>query len=285
MPVQRKSIVQLSGARHKRSELETMTASQQALMLAERANVRMKKRSTTVRYRFVELPRDAEAGALPPAARLMAGSKGAALRIRLYLALLWMAGGGDDRHSVDFPARAFAELLDLPDPERRGDRRVRDAIRLFERERLLRVEKRPGKPSSLVLLHESGSGDSYSRPGQHTAAAKARNQVDVDHLFIRLSPGFWTNGWAVTLSGPALAILLVVLVITNNGTKQRQWVAPSERRRYGLSDDTWTRGVAELVRHGLISIGKRPVGDLFDQKRVRNTYSVNTARLDQLPGS
>jgi len=193
--------------------------------------------------------------------------------------------GGDDRHSVEFPARAFAELLDLPDPERRGDRRVRDSIRLFEREQLLRSERQPGRPNLLTLLHESGSGDPYSRPGRHAVAAKARNEVDVDNLFIRLPPSFWTNGWALTLSGPGLAMLLVVLLVTSNGRKPRQWVAPSERPRYGISEDTWSRGAAELERHGLISIGKRPVGDLFDQRRMRNTYTVNVVRLEQSPAS
>ncbi len=285
IPVHREFNAQRSTPRRKRLEFRQVTASEQALTLAERANVRMKKRATTVRYRFVELPRDAGPGAVPPMARLMAGSKGAAVRIRLYLALLWMAGGGDDRHTVEFPARAFAELLDLPDPERRGDQRVRNALRLFERERLLLAEKRPGRPSLLALLHESGSGDTYSRPGGHAVAAKERNEVDVDNLFIRLPPGFWTNGWAVTLGAPGLAMLLVLLVVTSNASKQRQWVAPSERPRYGLSDDTWTRGLAELARLGVITVGKRPVGDLFDQRRVRNTYSVNIARLDEAPAS
>ena len=51
------------------------------------------------------------------------------MQLKFYLAVLWQAGGGDERHSATWPARTWAALLDLPDPEHRGDRRIRDAIR------------------------------------------------------------------------------------------------------------------------------------------------------------
>ena len=254
--------------------------------MAARASKRVSERETTVRHGFIRSPRAADDDAAPPPlARLMKGSKGGAIRIRLYLALLWQAGGGDERHSVDFPARAFAELLDLPDPERRGDRRVREAIKLFEKERLLRTERRPGQPSVLALLQEDGSGDPYTRPGAHASQAKERGEVARSHLFVRLPAGFWTHGWALALSAPALATLLVLLEATRNGAMADKWISPSERRWYGLSDDTWTRGIAELARYGLVEVAKKPVSEDFGWRRVRNAYTVRHDLLAQPPSS
>jgi hypothetical protein len=287
--VQPKSKTQGSRARSKRAQVAAPGPSQAALEVAERASKRVQGRETTVRYGFIQLPwerggsEQAQQGP-PPLARLMRGSKGAALRIRLYLALLWQAGGGrDERHSVNFPARVFAELLDLPDPESRGERRVREAIKVFERESLLSVEARPGKPSILYLLQEDGRGKDYTRPGLHTTAAKARGEIDAEHLFARLPPEFWTNGWALVLSAPALAMLLVLLVITGNGAEMGQWVSLSQRVRYGLSDDTWTRGIAELKERGLVSVFKAPVSRDFEWRRLRNMYSLDVERLTESP--
>src|ERR1700739_718675 len=89
-----------------------------ALALLGRANERVKGQSkdgrhTPVRHGFIERanhPSDVD----PPTASLLRASKGGALRLKLYLALLWQAGGGDERHAARWPARAWAELLDLP---------------------------------------------------------------------------------------------------------------------------------------------------------------------------
>lgn len=246
----------------------------------------MGDRATTVRHSFVRVREESEEGAqLPPLAALIRGSKGGALRIRLYLALLWMAGGGDGRHSVTFPARAFAELLGLPDPPGRGERRVREAFKLFQKQQLIRIESQPGKPGTVFLLQEDASGAAYTRPGEHTTAAKKRGEIELEHLFVQLPASLWTQGWALTLSAPALAMLLVLLVLTENGHKPKQWVSPSLRRRYGLSDDTWTRGIAELKDHGLIEVGKLPVSRDFEWKRVRNTYTLYPGRLTESPSS
>ena len=84
------------------------------------------------------------------------------------------------------------------------------------------------------------------------------------------------------LGAPGLAILLILLEVTQQGKKKAEWLSPSQRRRYGLSDDSWTRGTAELSRLGVVVIGKKSVGD-FDFKRVRHTYTLNPARLHDVP--
>jgi hypothetical protein len=258
--------------------------------MARSANNRVDGRSTTIRHGFIRAPWDPEHAkpeAPPPLARTMHGSRGGAVRIKLYLALLWMAGGGrDSRHSVNFPARAFAELLDLPDPGGRGERRVREALKAFQRDRLILLEPQPGMPSVIHLLQEDATDQPYSRPGIHMERAKqAGEKADPAHLFVQLPAAFWTQGWSIVVNGPAIAMLLVLLVVTENGRKKNQWVSPSQRARYALSDDTWTRGLAELVKHGLVDVRKMPVSRDFEWKRVRNTYSVDVGRLSESPGS
>jgi hypothetical protein len=220
-----------------------------------------------------------------PLAGLLRPPKASGLRLRLYLALLWFAGGGDERHSVTIPARAWAELLDLPEPEGRGDRSVRAAVDALERANLVRTRRETGRPTEIVLLREDGTGQPYTHPGEAAAAAKEEGEADPSEFYVQLPPGFWTQGWALTLSTPALALLLVLLVITRNGERKRRWISPEQARdRFGLSQDTWSRGVAELVRLGLLEVHKRPVSEDFGWRRVRNTYTLLTDRLEAKPG-
>lgn len=207
------------------------------------------------------------------------------MRLKFYLALLWQAGGGDERHSATWPARAWAELLDLPDPDGRGDRRIRDAVRALEHAGLLTAKRRPGQPMELALLREDGTGTPYTNPGEVARAAKESGaEFDRRDLFVQLPATFWTRGWAIVLSAPGLAMLLVMLVLTENGERQGQWISPIQARsRFGISEDTWSRGVAELRGHGLVETRRKPVSQDFGWRRVRNTYTVNVGRLQEDP--
>jgi hypothetical protein len=55
----------------------------------------------------------------------------------------------------------------------------------------------------------------------------------------------------------------------------------SQRIRYGLSDDTWTRASKELIAQDLLAIGRTPQGRDFDFRRMRNTYWIDKSRLDE----
>ena len=269
---------------------------EEALALARAAAGRVRGRELTIRRGFIRLPRDRDgdlpADQVPPVAVLLRGSRGG-MRLKLYMAVLWMAGGGDTQrgHTVTFPARAYAELLGLDDPELKGQRRVREAFTTFANAGLLTLHARPGHPKTIALLREDGSGEPYDRPGKHFE--KAADGADADpaeadnasvHHFVRLSPEFWTQGWAQVLSAPAIAVLLAMLVVTTNGTRSNQWIGQSERRLYGLSDDTWTKGTAELVERGILAVRRAPVSrDAFDWKRRRNTYTLILERLQRRP--
>lgn len=264
------------------------------LKLARAAAERVRNRETTIRHGFIRLPRDREHAEddRPPLAMLLRGSRGA-MRLKLYLAVLWLAGGGETKkgHAVTFPARAYAELLGLDDPAGNGQRRVREGLASFAEAGLLTLRARPGHPKTVALLREDASGERYDRPGDHfknvadgEQAASAEASKASDHQFVRLGPEFWTQGWAQVLSAPAVAVLLAMLVVTRSGREPNQWLSLSERRLYGLSDDTWTRGTAELVGYGILAVRRAPVSkDVFGWKRMRNTYSLILERLNRLP--
>jgi hypothetical protein len=267
---------------------------ERTLELAHAAAERVQNRETTIRHGLIRLPRDLEHAEddRPPLAMLLRGSRGA-MRLKLYLAVLWLAGGGETKkgHSVMFPARAYAELLGLDDPSGNGQRRVREALASFAEAGLLTLKARPGYPKTVALLREDASGEPYDRPGPHfkkvadgKQAESAEASKTLVHHFVRLGPEFWTEGWAQVLSAPAVAVFLAMLVVTRNGRDSNQWLSLSERRLYGLSDDTWTRGTAELADYGILAVRRAPVSkDVFAWKRMRNTYSLNLARLKRRP--
>ncbi len=206
------------------------------------------------------------------------------MRLKLLLTLLWVAGGGDERHATRaWPARAWATLLDLDDPEGRGQRRIRDAIHWLEQKQFLRTERQPGKPMALQLLKEDGSGDPYFDPAPPAKKKKgSKEALGASDLYIELPYSFWTDGWAVRLSGRAIVMLLILREVTFSGAWK--WVSPSKARQiYGISEDTWSKGVAELKANEIVEIRKRPVGEeVFDFRRVRNTYKLTAAVIPAL---
>src|SRR5438105_14580965 len=129
--------------------------SEAAFRLARRMSERLNGRSARVRFGFV---RRGEGGGIPPLARVLRGGRGGEVRLKLLLSVLWAAGGGDERHATGaWPARAWAQMLDLPDPEGKGQRRIQEAIHWLEGKALIRAERQPGKPMSLQLMLEERS--------------------------------------------------------------------------------------------------------------------------------
>jgi hypothetical protein len=159
------------------------------------------------------------------------------------------------------PARSWAAVIGLDDPERNGARRINDAIDWLARHKFLVSDRRRGTPGSVRLLSQAGTGASFTRP-------------TVSDRYVKVPLGLWDQGWIARLSGTALA-LLIVLIDVQAGRAQPQWISPARaRRHYDLSPDTWTKGVRELKAFDLVLVSKRPQGDIFDYRRMRNVYSV-----------
>jgi hypothetical protein len=218
----------------------------------------------------------------PPLATMLRGGRGGRVRLLLYLSLLWV--GASPPHDVTFPARAWAELLGLDDPPGNGARRIRDALEWLQDNGFVRAVLHPGQPTQVQLRKENGQDERYSVPGAATAKAKKVGKAPSGNdLYVRLPPTFWTEGWIATLSGPAVAMLLILLSERGARTGTVIWFTPeTAKKRFALSDDTRFRGLQELENHELIKIKQQPVGrNSFEFQRRRNTYELQLQNLGE----
>jgi hypothetical protein len=157
---------------------------------------------------------------------------------------------------------------------------VRDAIVWLERRSFIRLERAPGRPAKVFLQREDGTDRRYVIPAK-APKDKSTGKLHESDWYVRLPASFWTNGWSASLSTAAISILLVMLVLARAGGEWF-WISPAEaRRRFALSEDTWTRGTAELRKVGLIEVGRQTVSEEFGWKRVRNRYALDLSALDQ----
>ena len=249
--------------------------SDEALRLAERAARKAKNRDTPIRSRFVQRP-DTDSPE-PPLARLLRGGQGGEVRLKVYLAMLWIAAG--DGHAVEFAAHDYARLLDLDDPYKNGARRVNDALRRLAANGLILLERRPGREPVATLLSDDGSRRPYGKPGTAEKNPDTKKAYP-ENVYFKLPVGFWTNGWAVHCPGPAMAMLLVLLDQSRSKGKDNIWIAPSRlKETYCFSDDTRSRGIEVLEDTALVFIRRMPVSEEFGYRRVRNSYSLDPSLL------
>jgi hypothetical protein len=101
-----------------------------------------------------------------------------------------------------------------------------------------------------------------------------------------MSSEWWTRGWIIELSGPGLAMALILLH-AGRRLDREIWFSPSVANSiYGLSADTRSAGIAELKEFGLVRVKRRTVqGRELDFSRLRNTYVLDSARLQEGPSS
>ncbi len=250
-----------------------------AMQRAESAARKAQGRRAPVRRAMI---RRLDEDAVPTLAQLLRGGRGGTVRLKLLLSMLWIAG--NPPHDTTFPSRAWAELLGLPDAEVNGARRVADAIRWLEAHALVEVEHRPGAPARVFLLDESGSEERYEIPGT-VEADKKTGKIGEGDWYVNLEPGFWTSGWLATLSAVAIAALLVLEDLAEIKDKRSAlWLSGKRRTdRYGLSEDSWIRGIKELKEHGIITVERQPISGDFEWRRYRNAYVLNPERLTTAP--
>lgn len=243
---------------------------------------RFARTSAPVRRRFIE--RSAADAPPPPLARMLRGGRGGMVRLKLELSMLWLAARAP--HELIYPARAWAVLLDLPDPEGRGARRIQDALRWLEENRFVDIMLRLGQPSTVQLRSENGDDKPYELPGQAYNRLRNDRSASEAHRYIQLPNSFWTNGWLATLSGPAVAMLLVLYAELGQDPPATTdlWFSPRQADlQYALSEDTRSKGLRELRATGLIDARQKSITpDVFDFRRLRNVYRLIPARLEEL---
>ena len=102
-----------------------------------------------------------------------------------------------------------------------------------------------GRLADVTLLREDGSGGRYVHP------------ADVGDPYLQLPVAYWLDEdeqWCSTLRLPAKAMLLVALSLRPG------FLLPVEKVPdwYGMSADTAQRGLAELVRRGMLNRARVP---------------------------
>lgn len=258
-------------------------ATPRALQAAKNVAARNHGRTAPLRRAFAERL-DAQ-GPTTPLARMLRGGRGGSVRLRLYLSYIWLAASAP--HELLYPARAWAELLDLDDPEGNGTRRIADAVRWLERHDFIEVEARSGEPNVIRLLSDDGSGAAYELPGAAYNRLRADPKTAAPHRYIQLPAELWTSGWMAVLSPAALAMLIVLLVQAGTNPAADIWIAPDyASATYMLAEETRTRGLRELASAGLVTIRRRQLvtTDTFDFRRFRNVYQLNLDALASLAG-
>lgn len=212
------------------------------------------------------------------------GGRSGAVALKVLLSLLWRTASPP--FTADISARVLAVLLDLPDPDGKGSRRVRDALRQLQELELIELLPRPGYPPRIRLMDERGGKKDYALPS--TAYAKAtigrpkKAPAEDPNLYFKIPQELWTDGFIQTLTGPGLVMLLILLAEKAN--TQPVWFSTEEfARRYFVSPSTRTKGTKELEGLGLVELTTRRLpseqGSLDAQRRRFEYRLIGVAAL------
>lgn len=230
--------------------------------------------ATPVRKGFVRRDDDNA----PPLRALYVGGRSGIVAVKLYLALLWRCSRSP--YETDKPARAWATLLGLEDPEGRGARRVAEAMKVLASSGLLEIQHRPGHPNNVRLLDDGGTGSLYEPPstGYYKAEAAGDRAGMARNLYFRISNRLWTEGHLQSLKGPGTVMLLILLA--EQADSKGVWFSTDEfPKRYKISAKTRAAGTAELEARGLLDVHRVPVASagstsVFDERRTRKIYRL-----------
>jgi hypothetical protein len=191
---------------------------------------------------------------------------------------------GDQGRQLAFPARAWAQLFDLDDPEGKGAHRVNEAQRWLEENKFITVVSRPGNANAVSLLDDAGTGDPYIVPGVAANRERLAQGKSAVHRYVQIPSTFWTQGHLTILSGAGVAMFLALMCERGADTSGKElWFSPSDaERRFALSEDTRSKGLRELASAELVVTRRRPVNPTdFEVLRLRNVHKLNLERLDK----
>ncbi|PFG16236.1 hypothetical protein ATK74_0769 [Propionicimonas paludicola] len=234
-----------------------------------------KRVDTPVRNSFVR----SVDGQLPPLAALASrgGKGGSAVAMKLYLALIWRCSR--EPFVTQAPNRTWAQLLDLPDPSRRGARRVKDALATLHELGLVGLTPVRGLPTIVALLSEDGRGRAYTVPSD--AYRQARSQRTRErHQYFKVPQPLWVSGHMQGLSAAGVVMLLILLEESREAGTAQWWSVDTFTRRFGVSKDVRARGTKELVARQLLTVRRMSLppspgtSNPFGQDLVRNTYEL-----------
>lgn len=230
-----------------------------------------------LRFGFLDPERRSGTYRAPMASLLSQTGGRDAVRLKLALALTWMAGGNSP--TLEAPAYFYADLLDLDDAKTNGARRIRAGLTALQKLKLVELSEQRPQPTAVTVLREDGSRRPYTRP------------TGSDDLYIAIPAQFFTEGWMSTLGGPAITAWLILRANQpfTGPNRHLLWLARSRVTSYGISRDTWETGTQELERRGLIErdVQNRPalVGNTADPTSRAQLYRAGSALRSRAPGS
>ncbi len=255
-----------------------------ALEHARDVAARIRDRNAPIRVGFIE--RLTPTAGVPPLAFMLRGGQGGEVRLKLLLSLLWFSARPP--HETEYPARGWAALLDLDEPDTNGARRVNAAFAWLARNDLVRVASNRGQPTTVYLMDERRTGEAYVPPHKSIEALKADGAtVTRDNYYVTLLSSFWTKGWVSVLTAPAVAMLLVMMSESRySRSTTRLWHSPRQAAdRFALSQDSRSAGLRELERYQIVSMKPAPISPgVFDFRRMRNVYNLHLETLTVEPG-
>lgn len=231
--------------------------------------------SIPVRRAFLRAPDPEDSST--PLLQIYRGGQGGRVAILLYLALIWKSAA--EPFESHLPAAAWAELLNLHDPERKGARRIQRALQKLQQAQLIATTRRAGLPPSTKLLREDGSGASYTLPYAALRSVKKDPAARRTHLYFQVPDTLWSSGLLQALPGPSLVMLLIL--IDAGALDHPEWFSITTfKQRYGLSDQTKYQGLSDLVARKIITettarVGSSSQSKFFDPKRRRHRHQIN----------
>lgn len=210
-----------------------------------------------------------------PLSQIYSGGRGGLVAVKLYAALIWRCARSP--YETSKPARAWATLLDLPDPQKNGARRIKNAMRTLAEANLITVSQRNGEANLIQLKLEDGSGRAYSLPSSAFQFARTDEQRQ-RHMYFKIARTLWLDGTFQDLPGPATVMLLILLA--EQADKKDVWFSTKEfPSRYRISHKTRAEGTAQLVARGLLETTSKPLSgrwnsSTFDRVRTRSIYRL-----------
>ncbi|KUN48342.1 hypothetical protein AQJ27_06050 [Streptomyces olivochromogenes] len=153
----------------------------------------------------------------------------------LYLLLSAVTSAGD--FSVTEWSTTWARSVGIFD-ETAGMTAVSRAWKVLKELGLITRARGEGGKSVITKLHEDGSGQAYTIPGE-----------GLGDPYFQLPFEYWDKGWHNNLSLPGKAMLLIA-----SSQRKLKFTLPQERMPewYGISADSAGKGIRELMKHGIL---------------------------------
>lgn len=160
-----------------------------------------------------------------------------------------------------------------------------DALVLKVREN---IRDRGGHASAVTPLIDFGTGHPYLSPSKTYNKLKMDGRFTAEqlaaHRYFKVPSTLWTTGLISRLTGPGLAMLLVLRCEQQGKDVSPVWFSPDRARtRFGLAESTRRQGLDQLRAEGVVTTMTRRLSESGDFIDVYRQRKVHTLTLDTRP--